>query len=85
MAARLLLVVEDTFAIAGRGLAIAPAVDLGPAHQHRLTVELRRADGTITRTGALAQIQPRLGHVLLVTLGKTEVPIGTEVWSIETD
>lgn len=89
---RLLLVVEDTFALAGRGLAIAPDVDLGPPHQRHVTIELRRADGTRTRAEALAQIpfvdpprgESRRRHVLLfTTLAKADVPIGTELWLIE--
>ena len=86
---RLLLVVEDTFAISGRGLIIAPDVDLGEGHQRHLNVELRRPDGTRFHAEALAQVPfvnpPRIGdrprHVLLFTrLTKTDVPIGTELW-----
>ncbi len=88
---RLLLVVEDTFAITGRGLIVAPDVDLGPAVQYRILVELRRPDASTCRVDAIAQ-QPLVGgqhvpdrgrkkHMLLFqTLSKQDVPIGTEVW-----
>jgi hypothetical protein len=92
-AARLLLVVEDTFAISGRGLIVAPRVDLGEGPiQRRLAVELRRPDGTRTRAEALGQLPflypHRVGesecHQLLFQhLGETDVPIGTEVWMID--
>ena len=86
---RLLLIVEDTFAIAGRGLLIAPVVDLGGSAQRHVVVELRRPDGTRFEAEALAQVpfvnppraveRPR--HVLLfTTLAKQDVPIGTELW-----
>ncbi len=87
---RLLLVVDDTFAITGRGLIIAPDVDLGERGTLHLNVELRRPDGTVTHADALAQIplinpprpaaqRPR--HVLLFArLAKSDVPIGTELW-----
>lgn len=88
---RLLLVVEETFAITGRGLIVAPDVDLGAEGQRRITVELRRPDGTVVRAEALAQVpmvsplQPagrRLRHMLrFAGLTKSDVPIGTEVWT----
>ena len=85
---RLLLVVEDTFAISGRGLVVVPDVDLGGTHQRHVTVELRRPDGSRGRAEALAQVpyvsRPRPGprhHVLMfASLTKADVPIGTELW-----
>ena len=90
--ARLLLVVEETFAISGRGLIIAPDVDLGEAHQRHVNVELRRPDGTRVCAEAIAQVpfvnpprnvsHPR--HVLrFVRLGKADVPVGTELWTTD--
>ena len=82
---RLLLVVEDTFAITGRGLIVAPDVDLGERHQLRLTVELHRPDGTVSTAEALAQVPfvnpsrpgARSRHMLLfANLTKNDVPIG---------
>jgi hypothetical protein len=86
---RLLLIVADTFAISGRGLIVAPDVDLGDDRQRHLNIELRRPDGTRLHAEALAQVpfpnpprpvdRPR--HTLLFTrLAKTDVPIGTELW-----
>jgi hypothetical protein len=86
---RLLLVVEDTFAISGRGLIVAPDVDLGDAHQRSLNVELRRPDGTQLQAEVLAQVPflnpprpvDRTRHVItFAQLAKTDVPIGTELW-----
>src|SRR3954470_8352618 len=88
---RLLLVVQDTFAVSGRGLTVVPDVDLGSKFQSHITVELRRPDGTTIRAVALAQVpfitpapQRRPHHVLtFATLTKDDVPIGTEVWMVE--
>lgn len=79
------LIVEDTFLIQGRGLSIAPEVDLGERVQLHVEVELERPDGTRLKTRALAQIPfvnpPRKSHhVLQVQLAKEEVPRGTIVW-----
>jgi hypothetical protein len=86
---RRLLTVEDTFFIAGRGLIVAPDVDLGQQMQQRVLVELHRPDGSAFWAEALAQVpfvcppQPgiRPHHTLLFTsLTKQDVPVGTEVW-----
>ena len=85
---RLLLVVEDAFAIADRGVIVAPDVDLGDGGSRQIAVELRRPDGTSCVAVALAQVPfvdpPRahgLRHVLrFATLEKSEIPIGTEIW-----
>src|SRR5262245_7286947 len=83
-----LLTVEDTFAITGRGLMIAPlpAQDQirGPGD---IDVELRLPDGTrrAARLSILAEFvhptptTPRWA-CLFEDLAKSEVPIGTEVW-----
>ena len=86
---RRLLVVEDVFTIAGRGVILAPDIELhGPA-MIQLRVELRRPDGTTTTIDALAhlpmtnppQTSPRMRYVVLLpNLTKSDVPIGTEVW-----
>jgi hypothetical protein len=79
------LVVEDTFLIKGRGLLIAPEVDLGDRIQVHVDVELERPDGTRVKTTALAQIPffvpaRKSHHVLQLQLAKEEVPIGTVIW-----
>lgn len=84
-----LLVVEEVFAIAGRGVILAPDIELhGPATV-QICVELRRPDGTTSVVDALAhlpmidppRIPPRGRYVLLLAgLAKSDVPIGTEVW-----
>ena len=85
-----LLVVEDTFQVRGRGLILAPDVELSGGAR-TLAVELRRSDGTVVWTEAQALVPmigtritttplPR-GHVLIVQLEKSEVPVGTEVWT----
>ena len=88
-AKRLLLIVEDAFAIAGRGTIVAPDVDLGDATPQRLTVELRRPDGTVMSAEASAHvpfidppsIPPRARHVLVFpTMTKADLPAGTEIW-----
>ncbi|MEO8701970.1 MAG: hypothetical protein ABI867_18135 [Kofleriaceae bacterium] len=80
---------EDTFAITGRGLIVAPDVDFGDQRTRHLNVELRRPDGTTVQAEAVAQVPfmnpPRLTepprHVLLFArLAKSDVPIGTELW-----
>jgi len=85
---RRLLTVEDTFAISGRGLLIAPMPALhelrGPGE---LAVELRLPDGT-HREARLSVLQEpvnptpsiRRWACLFEDLSKTEVPIGTEIW-----
>lgn len=84
-----LLVVEDVFTIAGRGVILAPDIELhGPATQ-QLRVELRRPDGTTLVVDALAhlptvqplQVPPPSRYVLLLPgLTKADVPVGTDVW-----
>lgn len=84
--ARLLLVVEDTFDIQGRGIIVAPDVDLGARVQMEIRVALRRPDGEVLRAVALAQIPFNIGgrriqHELCFrTLSKQDLPRGTEVW-----
>ncbi|MBN2193315.1 MAG: hypothetical protein JW751_10910 [Polyangiaceae bacterium] len=90
-----LLTVTDTFAIKGRGLVLAPDVDLGSEAQLALAVELRRPDGSRLSSTALAQVpfvtppnpNRRLRHVLTLPadVGKDEVPVGTQVWVVEED
>jgi hypothetical protein len=88
---RRLLTVEDTFAMSGRGLMIAP---MPARHELRgpgdITVELRLPDGT-RREARLSVLHEdlyptpaiRRWACLFRDLGKTEVPIGTEIWCDE--
>lgn len=94
---RRLLTVEDTFAITGRGLMVAPMPALdevrGPGD---IDVELRLPDGT--RRAARLSIMTELINptpltlpthsirrwaCLFADLGKSEVPLGTEIWCPE--
>lgn len=84
---RRLMVVEDTFAIAGRGLVLAPGVPLAEARSGPISVELERPDGTTARARARVEITfsspPPKHHVATVRLEgatKADVPIGTELW-----
>ncbi|MEJ2382164.1 MAG: hypothetical protein P8076_13465 [Gammaproteobacteria bacterium] len=85
---KLLLKVEETYNVTGRGLAVGP----GPLQNEypgpgNLSVELRKPDGAVTR--AMLSLQwffqspppkePRWGCVLS-GLSKSDVPVGTEVW-----
>ena len=86
---RLLVVVEDVFAIGERGVVVVPDVDFGDGKPRLFGVELRRPDGTVVQAEAEAtipfvaplQVPPRLRHVVrLIGLAKADVPIGTEIW-----
>jgi hypothetical protein len=83
-----LLTVEDTFAITGRGLMVAPMPALdeirGPGD---IDVELRLPDGT--RRPARLSVLTEFFHpapsiqrwaLMFRDLAKSEVPIGTEIW-----
>ncbi|RKI64864.1 hypothetical protein D7X55_17310 [Corallococcus sp. AB049A] len=84
--ARLLLVVEDTFDIQARGVLVVPDVDLGEKGQLEVRVALRRPEGNVLQSVALAQIplgsfRSKPQHVLCFrTLSKQDLPRGTEVW-----
>ena len=88
--ARLLLVVEDTFLIQGRGIVPVPGIIPIGSERFRIggTLVLRRPDGTelTTRVGGLELFDPNPRGdvvVLLKDLSKEEIPIGTEVWSVD--
>lgn len=89
--ARLLVVVDEAFAISGRGIVVVPEVVLEAASGIEIAVELRRPDGTAARAVASAHVPffdppsvpPRRGHVLLFAgLTKAELPPGTEIWLV---
>ena len=84
---RLLLTVEDTFEISGRGLVLGPFLPVDEARKQAFSVELHRPDGTIRWATALAQlpfIHPTPKklevHLLLIDARKDEVPVGTKIW-----
>lgn len=89
--ARLLFVVEDTFAIRDRGLVLVPGIAPQGDEVFRIgyPLRLRRPDGSelMTAIGGLEMIGG-LAHrdavpILLLGLGKVDVPVGSEVWSVD--
>jgi len=85
---KLLMIVEDTFQITGRGLVVVPGPltrdFAGPATLH---VELRRPDGLLAHAPLLIQhhfqTPPPNEHrwaCVFTTLSKQDVPVGTEIW-----
>jgi hypothetical protein len=91
--ARRLFVVEDTFLIKGRGLVPVPR--LVPHAEERFRVGdhivLKRPDGsrlewTIGGIEIISASPPRPRTdlvILLKDLNKEDVPIGSEVWSVD--
>ena len=86
---RRLFVVEDTFAITSRGLVLVPGILPKGNERFRVgdPIELRTPDGSAiaTRIGGLEMICPNPRGdlvIMLKELAKTDVPIGTEVWSV---
>jgi len=84
-----LFVVERTFTVFGRGIALLPGVpkfEPGPRVAPGMSIELRRPDGTILATTIRAiewfQTPPQPAAPLLMPaeIAKEEVPEGTEVW-----
>ncbi len=89
--ARCLFTVEDTFLIEGRGLVPVPGI--APQGDERFRVgdpiKLKRPDGSemVRRIAGLELLCPRPRPddvvILLKGLGKDDVPVGTEVWSVD--
>jgi hypothetical protein len=87
--ARRLFTVADTFTVQGRGIVLVPGID--PAEDERFKVGdpllLKRPDGAegVVIIGGLEFVHPYPGWiaVLLEESRKEDIPIGTEVWSIE--
>ena len=90
---RCLLVVEDTFLIKSRGLVVVPG--LLPQGEERFRtgdpILLKRPDGsclewTIGEIEMILMTPPKPRDdlaILLKDLSKDDVPIGTEVWSVD--
>jgi hypothetical protein len=86
-ARRLLLTVESTFLLEGYGLVVAPGPRFGEVEPGVVEVELRRPDGTVVRATLSLEYDfpvptPPVRHWTPVfrSLGKDDVPVGTEVW-----
>ena len=87
--ARHLFSVEDTFLVRGRGLVLVPGIV--PQGEERFRVGdpilLKRPGGAelCATISGLELLTPNPNHevvILLKGLGKQDVPIGTEVWSV---
>jgi translation elongation factor EF-Tu-like GTPase len=89
--ARLLFTVEDTFMIEGRGLVPLPGIVPQGDEQFRVgdPISLKRPDGSEIEwtIGGLELLSPPPPQhyvvVLLKGLSKDDVPIGTEIWSVD--
>jgi hypothetical protein len=89
--ARRLFTVEDTFLIQGRGLVPVPGiVPQGEEHfQVGYPIRLQRPDGSSLawQIGGLEFIcggPPRDDVIILLRgLDKGDVPVGTEIWSVD--
>ena len=86
---RRLLVVKATFEIEGRGLVLVPGIlpEGDECFRAGDPIELRKPDGSAIATwiGGLELLCPNpRGDVVIMLkqLAKTDVPIGTEVWSV---
>ena len=89
--ARLLFVVEDTFFIKGRGLVLVPGIV--PQGEERIgdTLVFKRPDGSHLKwtIGGFEMIhctppkQTTDMFIVLKGLNQDDVPIGSEVWSID--
>jgi hypothetical protein len=90
--ARRLFTVEDTFLIEGRGLVLVPGIVPQGDERFRAgdPIRLKRPDGSEIEWkigGVELLFTPRTHDdvfILLEGLDKGDVPIGTDVWSVET-
>jgi hypothetical protein len=91
--ARRLFTVEDTFLIEGRGIVPVPGIEPQGDERFRIgdSIILKRPDGSEIewQIGGLELLCPRPRPdevvVLLRGLGKDDIPIGTEIWSVDND
>ena len=89
---RLLLTVVDRFLIQGRGLVVVPGITQEDRDRIKVgdPIVLKRPNGSALpwQIGGLELCfenrhpyePPREVRILLVGLGKEDVPVGTEVW-----
>lgn len=84
---RFLFTIEDTFAIRERGTILAPGIPLSKEDRWHIgdSLVLRRPDGSMTETLIrgmhILHAEPNSHLVVLVSVAKDEVAVGTEVWS----
>ena len=87
---RRIVVVEDTFEIKGRGLLLVPGILPKEGELFRVgdPIRLRRPDGAWihTRIDDLQCLSsnPPAGDIVIMLAGfaKSDIPVGTEVWSV---
>jgi hypothetical protein len=87
-----LLVVEATFTVTGRGLVLVPGILPEGDERFRAgnPILLRKLDGSsvATRIAALELLCPNPRRdvvIMLKELTKSDVPVGTEVWSVDAE
>jgi hypothetical protein len=89
--ARLLFRVTEVFTVQTRGIVLLPKLNFVGDERFRVgdPLLLKRPDGTEidTTIGAVELLKP-VGQpcepvIMLTELGKQDVPIGTEVWSVD--
>ena len=84
-----LLVVEERFESAGRGLLLMPGAPITDATRGGVRLELRRPDRTtawvqahVELTFSVPPAKERWATVRLEGVTKADVPVGTEVWRV---
>lgn len=89
--ARRLFTVEDTFVIRDRGLVLVPGIIPQGEERFRVgdPITLLRPDGSSieAKIGGLELLDPNPRRdviIMLKGMAKSEVPVGTEVWSTDT-
>jgi hypothetical protein len=88
--ARLLFTVTDRFYLPGRGVCPVPGITPVEGERFRCgdSLLLKRPDGSEIRTriGGIEMPNPTPGPVVVVNLlelKKDDLPIGTQVWSVD--
>ena len=86
----MLFTVTETFVVPGRGVVLLP--ELRPVAEEKFKIgdplRLRRPNGVedSVRIGGLEFLKPFDGKcqlvVMLTGMGKQDIPVGTEVWSV---
>lgn len=89
--ARRLFTVEDTFLIHNRGLVLVPGIIPEVEERFRAgdPIILLRPDGSSieVKIGGLELLDPNPRYdvvIMLKGMSKNDVPVGTEVWSVDT-